>query len=150
MSLKNSKEDYLRVAYILKKTKNQIRVTDVANELDRSKATVNIALKKLADEGYMSIEKYGDIKLTAKGEVEANKIIAANDLIKLFLKEIIKVDDKNLDEETKALKSSLSQDSINKLARYTYQNIDLKKYQKEAKCSENICVKYIEIAKLLK
>ena len=46
MSLKNSKEDYLRVAYILKKTKNQIRVTDVANELDRSKATVNIALKK--------------------------------------------------------------------------------------------------------
>ena len=150
MSLKNSKEDYLRVAYILKKTKNQIRVTDVANELDRSKATVNIALKKLADEGYMSIEKYGDIKLTAKGEVEANKIIAANDLIKLFLKEIIKVDDKNLDEETKALKSSLSQDSINKFARYTYQNIDLKKYQKEAKCSENICVKYIEIAKLLK
>jgi Mn-dependent DtxR family transcriptional regulator len=150
MSLKNSKEDYLRIAYILKKTKNQIRVTDVANELDRSKATVNIALKKLADEGYMSIEKYGDIKLTAKGEVEANKIIAANDVIKLFLKEIIKVDDKNLEEETKALKSSLSQDSINKLARYTYQNIDLKKYQKEAKCSENICVKYIEIAKLLK
>ena len=150
MSLKNSKEDYLRIAYILKKTKNQIRVTDVANELDRSKATVNIALKKLQEDGYLTIQKYGDINLTAKGEVEANKIIAANDLIKLFLKEIIKVDDKNLDEETKALKSSLSQDSINKLARYTYQNIDLKKYQKEAKCSENICVKYIEIAKLLK
>ena len=76
MSLKNSKEDYLRIAYILKKTKNQIRVTDVANELDRSKATVNIALKKLQEDGYLTIQKYGDINLTAKGEVEASKNLA--------------------------------------------------------------------------
>ena len=150
MSIKNSKEEYLRVAYILMKTKKEIRVTDVALELNRSKATVNNAFKKLQEDGLVKAEKYGSITLTKQGEIEANRIIAANDLIKLFLKEIIKVNDKNLEDETKALKASLSKDSINKLARYTYKNIDLKKYQKEAKCSENICVKYIEIAKLLK
>ena len=44
INLTNSQEEYLKVIYILKNTKKDIRVTDIAKKLDKSKASVNNAI----------------------------------------------------------------------------------------------------------
>lgn len=41
MELTNSQEEYLKTMYLLKTTNNEIKVTEIANRLSKSKASVN-------------------------------------------------------------------------------------------------------------
>lgn len=66
-------EEYLKVMYILKKQNGDIRVTDVANKMDCSKASVNKSINSLKENGLVNYETYGDIELTRDGEMLAKK-----------------------------------------------------------------------------
>lgn len=125
MELSNSQEEYLKTIYILKNTKNEIRVTDIANKLNKTKASVNNAINSLKQEGLLSYEPYGQIELTINGEHLAQKIIEANDIVKLFLTEILDVTEENAENEAKSIKTVLSDDTLNKLARYTHKELGL-------------------------
>ena len=70
-------------------------------------------------------EPYGQIKLTEEGETEAIKIIEAYDIVKLFLTDILNANKENVDEEAKKIKTILSDDTLNKLAKYTHKTLGL-------------------------
>ncbi len=125
MELSNSQEEYLKTIYILKNTKNEIRVTEIANKLNKTKASVNSAINSLKQIGLINYEPYGEIELTNEGEKIAQKIIEANDIVKLFLKEIIGATEINAEEEAKAIKTVLSDDTLNKIAKYTHKELGL-------------------------
>lgn len=125
MELTNSQEEYLKTIYILKTTNVEIKVTEIANRLSKTKASVNNAINLLKEEGLVTYEKYGPIKLTELGEREAIKIIEANDIVKLFLTDIINVNAENAEKEAKEIKTILSDDTLNKLARYTHKTLGL-------------------------
>lgn len=125
INLTNSQEEYLKVIYILKNTKKDIRVTDIAKKLDKSKASVNNAINLLKNDGLIDYEPYGQIKLTEEGETEAIKIIEAYDIVKLFLTDILNANKENVDEEAKKIKTILSDDTLNKLAKYTHKTLGL-------------------------
>lgn len=125
VNLTNSQEEYLKVIYILKNTKKDIRVTDIAKKLDKSKASVNNAINLLKNDGLIDYEPYGQIKLTEEGETEAIKIIEAYDIVKLFLTDILNANKENVDEEAKKIKTILSDDTLNKLAKYTHKTLGL-------------------------
>ena len=125
MELTQVQEEYLKIMYILGQTKQEIRVTDIAERLDKSKASVNSAINTLKQEGVLEYEPYGKIELTEEGIKTARKIIEANDIIKLFLTEIVGVKEEVAETEASKIKSDLSDDSINKLARYTYKTLGL-------------------------
>ncbi len=125
MELTNSQEEYLKVIYILKNTNNEIRVTDIAEKLNKTKASVNNAINTLKNEKLLDYEPYGHIELTEQGEREALKIIEAYDIVKLFLTEIVGANTKNADEEAKKIKTILSDDTLNKLAVYTHKTLGL-------------------------
>ena len=125
ISLSNSQEEYLKTIYILKNTEKEVRVTDIANKLNKSKASVNSAINVLANEKLINYEPYSEITLTEKGEEEAIKIIEAYDIVKLFLTDIIGANKENVDEEAKEIKTILSDDTLNKLARYTHKTLGL-------------------------
>ena len=61
MNLTNSQEEYLKTIYILKNTINEIRVTDIAEKLNKSKASVNNAINNLKQAGFINYEPYGKI-----------------------------------------------------------------------------------------
>ena len=107
INLTNSQEEYLKVIYILKNTQKDIRVTDIAKKLDKSKASVNNAINLLKNDGLIDYEPYGQIKLTEEGETEAIKIIEAYDIVKLFLTDILNANKENVDEEAKKIKTIL-------------------------------------------
>ena len=125
INLTNSQEEYLKVIYILKNTQKDIRVTDIAKKLDKSKASVNNAINLLKNDGLIDYEPYGQIKLTEEGETEAIKIIEAYDIVKLFLTDILNANKENVDEEAKKIKTILSDDTLNKLAKYTHKTLGL-------------------------
>ena len=141
MELTNSQEEYLRTIYILKNTKNEIRVTDIANKLNKTKASVNSAINSLKQEKLINYEPYGQIELTLEGEKIAQKIIEANDIVKLFLTEIINATEENAEEEAKAIKTVLSDDTLNKIARYTNKELGLYNLECGYDINNEKCVK---------
>ena len=125
MNLTNSQEEYLKTIYILNSSKNEIKVTEIANKLNKTKASVNNAINTLKNEGLINYEPYGHIELTETGKKEAVKIIEANDIVKLFLTELLEVNDDTASKEAEKIKTILSDDTLNKLARYTYKELGL-------------------------
>lgn len=141
INLTNSQEEYLKEIYILKNTKKDIRVTDIAKKLDKSKASVNNAINLLKNDGLIEYEPYGQIKLTEKGETEAIKIIEAYDIVKLFLTDILNANKENVDEEAKKIKTILSDDTLNKLAKYTHKTLGLYSLECGYDIAKTSCIK---------
>lgn len=141
MKLTNSQEEYLKVIYILKNTENEIKVTEIANRLNKTKASVNNGIKSLKDSGLINYEPYKQIELTEQGKKEAIKIIEAYDIVKLFLNDIIGVKKENVEEEAKNIKTILSDDSINKLAIYTHKTLGLHSLECGYDINNEKCIK---------
>lgn len=123
--LSKALEEYVKVMYVLKLNNGNIRVTDIANSLDVSKASVNKAIKQLKTEGIADYETYGEIELTSEGNRLARKILEAYDITYLFLSEILNVDSKLAENEAKDMKNILSDNTLNKLAKYTHEKLGL-------------------------
>ena len=118
-------EEYLKVMYILKKQTGDIRVTDIANKMNCSKAGVNKAINNLKENKLVNYETYGDIELTEEGEKLAKKIIEAYDIMYVFLKDVIGIDEKLASEDAEKIKSSVSDTTLNEIARYIHKALDL-------------------------
>ena len=67
MKQKKSVEDYLKTIYTLSKGK-AVHGADIAGELGVSRPTVSVALKALAEEGYVFADDTHEIHLTEKGK----------------------------------------------------------------------------------
>ena len=61
-----SLEEYLKTMYILSMQNEKIRVTDVAQKMNCTKASVNKAVNNLKEESFVNYETYGTIELTEK------------------------------------------------------------------------------------
>jgi Mn-dependent DtxR family transcriptional regulator len=95
-----SREDYLRTIYSIYEKqgikKIGVRSIDIANSLGVSKPSVSIMIKKLAKKGFLKVEPYSNIFLTKRGLKEAKKLVHKYKVIELFLREILRYDNKNL------------------------------------------------------
>lgn len=118
-------EEYLKTMYILKKQTGNIRVTDIANKMNCSKPSVNKAVNTLKEEGMLSYESYGAIELTSDGENLAKKIIEAYDIVYLFLKDVLNIEDDEAKQEAERIKLAINDNTINKLAKYVHKVLDL-------------------------
>lgn len=67
MKQKKSVEDYLKTIYTLSKRK-AVHGSDIAGELGVSRPTVSVALKDLAEEGYIFVDDAHEVHLTEKGK----------------------------------------------------------------------------------
>jgi len=118
-------EEYLKTMYVLKKQNGNIRVTDIANKMECTKPSVNKALNNLKEEKLVNYETYGIIELTEQGESLAKKILEAYDIIYVFLKEVLNLDEEKAKNEAEKIKSSISDETINKLAKYVHEVLGL-------------------------
>lgn len=82
MNYLESKEDYLERILMLHKTNTIVRAIDIANDLNYSKASVSIAMKKLKNLNLIEInEKTGNISLTDEGEKIALRVFERHHII---------------------------------------------------------------------
>ena len=80
-----SLEDYLEEIYRFSLSLNTVRVTDISKKLKVALPSVTKALYKLRDESYIKYERYGEIKLTDKGNIFGNYLVTRNQLLQEFL-----------------------------------------------------------------
>ncbi len=120
-----SLEEYIKTMYLLKQKKHIVRVTDIAEKMNCTKASVNKALKILKQENLVNYETYGKIEITEEGEKLARKVLEAYDIIYLFLTEILKLDIEIAEIESKNIKMSLKDETLNQLAKYVHKELGL-------------------------
>ncbi len=118
-------EEYIKTMYVLKIKKGEIRVTDVADLMNCSKPSVNKALNNLKSEKLVNYETYGKIELTKQGEDLAKKILEAYDILYLFLKDVIELDEEKAHIEAEKIKLTIEDDTLNKLAKYIHKVLNL-------------------------
>ena len=123
--ISKSLEEYLKTMYVLKKQNEKIRVTDIADKMNVSKASVNKAVNNLKNEKLLEYESYGTIILTDEGESLAKKILEAYDIYYLFFKDVLNLDEKHAKEEADNIKGTMSGETINKLAKYVHKTLGL-------------------------
>ena len=110
-----NREDYLRGLYILEEEKGEIKSIDLAHYLNISKPSVTEMVQELNKEGMVSYKKYSKIKFTTKGKKIAEKLTSKHRLIELFLKNILKINSKNVHLEAHRLEHAFSDESIARL-----------------------------------
>ncbi len=82
MKVLESGENYLETILVLnKQNNNETRAIDVCNALGFSKPTVSVMLKHLRENGYVSVNEKGFLRLTEKGLEIANKVYERHNLI---------------------------------------------------------------------
>lgn len=123
--ISKSSEEYLKTMYVLKKQNGNIRVTDIANKMSCSKPSVNKAIKTLKESGYINYETYGPIELTSNGEDLAKKILEAYDIVYLFFKDVLGLEEGLAQSEAEKIKLIVEDDTLNKLAKYIHITLDL-------------------------
>ena len=118
-------EEYVKTMYVLKKQNGNIRVTDIANKMNCTKPSVNKALNNLKEEKLVNYETYGTIELTEEGENLAKKILEAYDIIYLFFKEVLNLEEEKASKEAEKIKSTMTDETVNKLAKYVHNVLGL-------------------------
>lgn len=74
MKIHKSAEDYLESILMLQEQCGQVRSIDIVNMLGYSKPSVSIAMKKLRENGYISMAGDGTITLNESGYAIASQI----------------------------------------------------------------------------
>lgn len=123
--ISKSLEEYLKTMYVLKIQNGNIRVTDIAEKMNCTKASVNKAIYNLKDNKLLNYESYGTIELTENGENLAKKILEAYDIVYVFFKEVLNLEDEQAKSEAEKVKSALTDETINKLAKYVHKVLGL-------------------------
>ena len=76
---------YLSTIYRLKKLGGRVRSVELARELGYSKPSISRAVGNFEKDGYLIVEKGGILTLTEKGQKEAKKLVARQEMIAEFL-----------------------------------------------------------------
>ena len=84
MVIHESAEDYLESILVLQERRGQVRSIDIVNELGYSKPSVSIAMKKLRENGYISMDRDGSITLNESGLAIAQRIYHRHQTLSRF------------------------------------------------------------------
>lgn len=125
MKLTNSQEEYLKTIYLLEKNNRKVRVTDIAEKLKITKPSVNKGVNLLKEIGLVNYETYGNISLTEKGRNLAVEVIKREDILEMFLVEVLEINRKQAIEEAKSMKHAMSQETALKLDKYITEVLNL-------------------------
>ena len=123
--ISKSSEEYLKTMYILKQQNGNVRVTDIAQKMNCTKPSVNKAIYNLKNEGLLNYESYGTIELTDSGENLAKKILEAYDIVYVFLKDVLNLEEDDAKKEAERIKLAITDKTINKLAKYVHKVLGL-------------------------
>ena len=108
-----SEEDYLEMIYRIYLENEEVKVKDIANELNIKPASVTKMVQKLNDKNILEYKKYNHIKLTDLGYKLGENLLKRHNTIYKFL-EILGLEE-NIHEETEKIEHTISYDTLEKI-----------------------------------
>ena len=120
MQIRESAENYLETILILsqRKGKGEVGSIDIVNELEFSKPSVSVAMKNLRENGYITVDKDGYIRLTDKGLEIAEKMYERHTLLSQWLIKL-GVDEKVAVEDACRMEHVISAESFAAIKKHT-------------------------------
>ena len=85
MKIHESAEDYLEAILILRERQGTVRSIDVVHQLQLTKPSVSVAMKRLRENGYIEMDGDGFITFLPPGEEIAQRIYGRHKLLTRFL-----------------------------------------------------------------
>lgn len=122
MGLQESGEMYLETILRLQNEMRIVRAIDVAEEMDYSKASVSRAVKILKNDGYIEVERTGNLLLTKEGEKLAKKIYDRHTTLTSYL-ESIGIDPQTAEEDACRIEHVISDKSFNVIKKIVKSNL---------------------------
>lgn len=114
MQIHQSAEDYLEAILMLRERNGAVRSVDIAAELEYSKASVSVAMKKLRGNGYVAVDGDGFLSLTPAGEEIAGQIYQRHKALTDFFISL-GVDPEIAAQDACKVEHDLSQETFQKL-----------------------------------
>ena len=121
MQLLESGEMYLETIYILSQKMNFVRSIDVANYTGYSKPSVSRAVNLLKDNGYISIDDDGHIKLTETGLDVATNMYERHTILTRMLC-TIGVSDETASADACKMEHVISEETFERIKEYFINN----------------------------
>ncbi len=112
-----SAEDYLEKILMLTERNGKVRSIDIVNEMNFSKPSISIAMKKLRESGLILMDQYGYITLTPEGQEIAERIYSRHKLLIRVLT-AIGVESHKAEEEACRIEHDIDDDTYEKIRDY--------------------------------
>ena len=109
-----SAENYLETILMLKAKNGSVRSIDIAHELEFSKPSVSVAMKRLRESGHITVEDGGLIELTEDGKALAESIYERHVILSEAL-EAIGVSPDVASEDACRIEHYISQETFDKI-----------------------------------
>ena len=119
MVIHESGEDYLESILMLQEQLGQVRSIDIVNHLGYSKPSVSIAMKKLRENGYISMAGDGSITLNESGLAIAQKIYGRHKTLTQLLINI-GVSPKQAEDDACKIEHDLSSESYHRILDFVH------------------------------
>ena len=114
MAIHQSAEDYLETILRLRMAHGSVRSIDVATDLQYSKPSVSVAMKKLRESGHVEMDESGYLTLTPSGEAVARRIYERHRVLTDALI-LLGVDGETAAEEACRIEHVISDDTLEKI-----------------------------------
>lgn len=111
-------EDYLEAILQLQQEENAAKVSRIARRVGVTMPTVNAALHRLAGQGLVKHDRYGDVELTREGMKIAEEVNRRHEVLTLFLWKILGVDEETSRKDACEMEHSLSPDTADRLTSF--------------------------------
>ena len=92
-----------------------VRSVDIANKLDYTKPSVSRAMSILKKNGFISMDRSGQILLTEKGLQKASEIYERHCLITNFLERVLSVSPEIAEQDACRIEHIISQETVDKI-----------------------------------
>lgn len=117
MKIQESAENYLETILILSKNGNPVRSIDISTELDYTKPSVSVAMKKLRLDGFIEVDSNGHITLTDSGRTIAESMYERHQIISNWLMSL-GIDEKTAAGDACRMEHVISEQSFLAIKRY--------------------------------
>ena len=117
MYVNESAENYLETILVLSRKLPVVRSVDIATELDFKKPSVCVAMKKLRENGHITVSPEGYITLTASGKEIAERIYERHTLLSSWL-ERLGVDPETAAEDACRIEHVISAESFEAIKKH--------------------------------
>lgn len=121
MNIHESAEDYLEAILILRERLGAVRSIDVVHQLEFTKPSVSVAMKRFRENGYIEMDSDGFITLLPPGEEIAQRIYNRHKLLTHFLVSL-GVSEETASADACKMEHDLSDESFEKIKAHALQH----------------------------
>jgi Mn-dependent DtxR family transcriptional regulator len=112
MSLTPSREHYIKTIYRLSAGNHGVQITEIADQLEVSKASVCTAMRTLQEDHYIYRGGKRLVYLTEEGTKQARRLTGKYETIKCFLMEVLQIDGETAAADACAMEHVLSPETL--------------------------------------